>query len=296
MIIISTEATADCPESIFRDDLKIIPMGYTVNGIGYDGINEKLSPHEFYEAVANAKTKSDLPQTTMVTEYTATEFFENLLKQGHDIIHIGFSSHLSGTFEQETKAVNALKEKYPERKITLIDSFSACFGEGLIAYYALQKKDEGASYEEIVEYTKSIIQNSNAIFVIDDLMHLCRTGRAAKSEAYLGTAFHVKPILYIANDGSLQPFAKEISQKKALKTMLKVFENNAWSPEKTKLIGIGHADDLESANLVIDSIKEMGYKNVIPFDVGPVIGTHVGKGMICIIFMGNEKDQTIKNR
>ena len=294
-IVISTESTADIPEYQFRDDLKIIPMGYTVNGVGYDGVTEKLSPKEFYAAVSQAQTKSDLPQTTMVTEYLATEFFEEILAAGNDLIHIAFASVLSGTFDQETKALNALKEKYPDRKITIIDSKSASYGEGMIAYQALLKKDEGASYEEIVKFVEDIRECTNAIFVIDDLMHLCRTGRATKNEAYIGTALRIKPVLYIANDGTLQPWAKVMSTKKALKTMLNMFLNNAKKPEDTNFVCVGHADNIEDAQLLMDAIKEAGYKNVGLYDFGPVIGTHVGKDAVSMVFIGNKKDESVKN-
>ena len=294
-IIISTESTADIPEYQFREDLKIIPMGYSVNGVGYDGVTEKLTPTEFYAAVSQAKTKSDLPQTTMVTEYNATEFFDEILAAGNDLIHIAFSSVLSGTFDQETKAINAMKEKYPDRKITIIDSKSASYGEGMIAYQALLKKDEGASYEEIVKFIEEVRENTNAIFVIDDLMHLCRTGRATKNEAYIGTALRIKPVLYIANDGTLQPWAKVMSTKKALRSMLNLLLTNALKPEDTKFICVGHADNLEDAQLLVDAIKEAGYKNVGIYDFGPVIGTHVGKDAVSVVFLGNRKDESIKN-
>ena len=110
-ILITTEATADFPESLTRDDIKIIPMGYTVNGVGYDGITEKLTPHEFYEAVSQAKTASDLPQTSQVTAFVAEEFFTKYLEEGYDIIHLALSSHLSGTIEQEKMAAKACMEK-----------------------------------------------------------------------------------------------------------------------------------------------------------------------------------------
>lgn len=293
-ILITTEATADIPESLFRDDLKIIPMGYTVNGIGYDGYTEKLSNKDFYNAVAQAKSKEDLPQTTMVTSFTATEFFDKYLSQGYDIIHIGFSSKLSGTLDQLNMAAKELKEKYPERKLTVIDSLSASFVEGLVAYYACHKKDEGASYEEIVDYVESIKQNAYGIFVIDDLNHLCRTGRATKNEAFLGTLLQIKPMLYISETGTLEPYKKAMSTKKALKTMLEDFKNVAFDKDKNLLIAVGCADNEPDRALVIDSIKAMGYTNVIPYDVGPVVGTHVGKGMVSIIFMGKERSSFIK--
>lgn len=289
-ILITTEATADIPSVLFRDDLKIIPMGYTVNGIGYDGDKEKLSNKEFYDAVAQAKTKEDLPQTTMVTAFAATEFFEPYLKEGFDIIHIGFSSNLSGTYDQICMAAKELKEKYPDRKLTVIDSLSASFVEGLVAYYACYKKDQGASYEEIVDYVEKIKLCSNGIFVIDDLNHLCRTGRATKNEAFFGTMLQIKPMLYVTNEGTLVPYRKAMSFKKALKTLIEDCDKNAWKGDKDLLIAVGCADNEPDRALTMSILKEHGYKNVISYDVGPVIGTHVGKGMVSIIFMSDNRE------
>ena len=292
-ILITTEATADYPESLLRDDIKIIPMGYTVNGIGYDGVEEKLTPHEFYDAVATAKTASDLPQTSQVTAYVAEEFFSKYMEEGYDIIHIGFDSALSGTLEQEKMAAKACQEKYPDRKITIIDSLSACFGQGLLAYYTLVEKDKGASYEELVKFVEDTKLNINHLFAIDDLMHLCRTGRATKNEAYLGSALHIKPVLYIPNNGKLVPYTKVISQKKAIKTLIETMQKNAVKPGKDVLVGVGSADDPDSVQFMKEIIEDMGYKTV-EFDVGPVIGTHVGKGMIVIIYLGSNREDILK--
>jgi len=292
-ILITTEATSDYPESIMRDDLKIIPMGYTVNGIGYDGITEKLTPHEFYETVATAKTASDLPQTSQVTEYVAEEFFSKYLAEGYDIIHIGFDSALSGTIEQERMAAKACQEKFPDRKITVIDSLAACFGQGLLTYLTLLEKDKGASYDELVKFVEDTKLNINHLFAIDDLNHLCRTGRATKNEAFLGTALHIKPVLYIPNNGKLIPYTKVISQKKAIKTLVETMSKNIVSPDKCPYVGVGSADDPDSQNFLKELVEEMGYKAIM-FDVGPVIGTHVGKGMIVLIYLGSNREDVLK--
>ena len=292
-ILITTEATADFPDSLLRDDIKIIPMGYTVNGIGYDGVEEKLTPHDFYEAVSQAKTASDLPQTSQVTAYVAEEFFSKYLAEGYDIIHIGFDSALSGTLEQEKMAAKACLEKFPDRKLTIIDSLAACFGQGLLVYYTAKQKDKGASYEELVKYVEDTKLNINHLFAIDDLNHLCRTGRATKNEAFLGTALHIKPVLYIPNDGKLIPYTKVISQKKAIKTLIETMQKNAVKPGEDILVGVGSADDPDSVAFMKKIIEDMGYKTV-EFDVGPVIGTHVGKGMIVIIYLGSNREDILK--
>ena len=292
-ILITTEATADFPDSLLRDDIKIIPMGYTVNGIGYDGVEEKLTPHDFYEAVSQAKTASDLPQTSQVTAYVAEEFFSKYLAEGYDIIHIGFDSALSGTLEQEKMAAKACLEKFPDRKLTIIDSLAACFGQGLLVYYTAKQKDKGATYEELVKYVEDTKLNINHLFAIDDLNHLCRTGRATKNEAFLGTALHIKPVLYIPNDGKLIPYPKVISHKKASKTLIETMQKNAVKPGEDILVGIGSADDSDSVAFMKKIIEDMGYKTV-EFDVGPVIGTHVGKGMIVIIYLGSNREDILK--
>ncbi len=293
-ILITTEATADYPESLARDDIKIIPMGYTVNGVAYDGINEVLTPHEFYEAVAQAKTASDLPQTSQVTAYTAEEFFSQYLEQGYDIIHLALDSAISGTIEQERMAAKACQEKFPDRKIVVIDSLAASFGQGLMAYYASLKNQEGVSFEELVDYIENDLKlNINHLFAIDDLMHLCRTGRASKNEAYLGTALHIKPVIYIPNDGKLVPYTKVISQKKAIKTLVDTMQKNAVKPGKDILVGVGCADAPEDRALIKKLVEEMGYKTV-EFEVGPVIGTHVGRGMVVVIYLGSNREDILK--
>ena len=291
-ILITTEATADFPDSLLREDVKIIPMGYTVNGVGYDGVNEVLTPHEFYEAVSQAKTASDLPQTSQVTEYVAEEFFSKYLEEGYDIIHVGFDSALSGTIEQERMAVKACQEKYPDRKITVFDSLCATFGQGLLVYHLLQAKDNGASYDELVKLGESLKNNVVHIFAIDDLNHLCRTGRATKNEAFIGTALHIKPILYIPDDGKLIPFTKVMSQKKAIKTLYDTFMRTALDPSKNTIVGVGAADSDEDREFLAKLIQDAGYKTVY-FDIGPIIGTHVGKGMICLIYLAEDRKHIV---
>ena len=292
-ILVTIESTADYPESLLRDDLKILQIGYSVNGVAYDGVENKLTPHEFYEVVASAKTASDLPQTSQIPSIIYEEFFTEYLEKGFDIIHMALDSALSGTIEQARMAAKACQEKFPDRKITIIDSLAACFGQGLLAYYTLQQKDKGLSYDELVKYAEGVKLNINHLFAIDDLNHLCRTGRASKNEAFLGTALHIKPVLYIPNDGKLIPFTKVISTKKAIKTIIETFQKNAVKPGDDVLVGVGAADAPEDRAFLKKLIEDLGYKTV-EFDVGPVIGTHVGKGMIVIIYLGSNREDILK--
>ena len=211
---ITTEATADFPESLMKEDFAIIPMSYTVKGEFFDGADKKLTPKQFYDACREAKTAADLPTTSMITAYQAEEFFRPILAAGNDVIHIGFSSALSGTLEQLKMAEKTLSAEFPDRRITVIDSKSACFIEGLAAYYALLKRDEGADYDECVSYIERLLPHCAGFFTIDDIAHLQRTGRVGKAEAFIGGTLHIKPVLTVDDDGKLIPFAKSASSSR----------------------------------------------------------------------------------
>lgn len=287
---ITTEATADFPESLYTDGFAVIPMSYTVKGEFYDGAEKKLSPKEFYDACRSAKTAEDLPSTAMVTAYQAEEFFRPILRAGHDVIHIGFASALSGTLEQLKMAEKTLSEEFPDRRITVIDSKSACFIEGLAAYCALLRRAEGADYDACVGYINDILPHCCGLFTIDDIRHLQRTGRVSKAEAFIGGTLKIKPILTVDDDGRLIPFAKVISRKKAVKFLMEMMEKKMLPASEQKLVAIGHADAPEEAAALEEEVKKtFGVEKTIVFDVGSVIGTHVGAGMLALIFLGTDR-------
>lgn len=288
---ITTEATSDYPSSYEEKDFAIIPMSYSVCGRDYDGEREKLTPKEFYDACRNAKTKEDLPTTAMVTAYTAKEFFSPILAAGNDIIHVGFSSQLSGTYDQLCAAAEELKTEFPDRRITVIDSKAACFVEGLIAYYALRARDGGASYDECVKLVEDLSGKSCGFFTIEDINHLCRTGRVGKAEAFIGSTLHIKPILHIDAEGKLIPVTKAISKKRAMHGVIDLAKKKMLPADEQKLVGIGHADAYEDA-LALERMakEELGVRNTVIFDVGSVIGAHVGAGMLAVVLLCSDRE------
>lgn len=290
---ITTEATSDFPESLNTfENFKIIPMGYTLNGEVYDGDKTKLSPVEFYEAVKKAKTKEDLPITTMVTTYIAKEELTPILKQGYDILHIGFSHNLSGTFDAIYLAIKELREEFPERKIEIIDSNNASFGEGMLAYYTLMKRDSGADIEETTAYAQDMVNKCCAYFMVDDIKHLYRTGRASKASAMAGEMLQIKPILYVNKFGKLVPIKKVMSKKKGIRELYNFMLERMISDEEQALYAIGHGNCPNDAQTLKDMITEkFPNKHVEIFDIGPVIGTHTGAGIIAIFFLGNTREE-----
>ncbi len=289
-IMITAEATSDYPQSLLTENITIFPMGYTVNGTAYDGLETKLTPKEFYDTCRKAKTKEDLPQTTMITAYQAEELFRPILEQGYDILHIGFAKALSGTYDQMCIAAKELAAQYPDRKITIIESAAAAFVQGLYVWYVDQKLQGGATYDELVAYAEDLKDHCGGYFTIDDMKHLYRTGRASKTQAFLGEALQIKPILYVNKNGKLIPVSKQISHKKAMKTMLEYFDKKMLPAEEQKLVGIVHADAYDDALLLEKTVKDKyGIQNTVIVDVGPVIGSHVGAGMVALVFLVKDK-------
>lgn len=289
-IYITTEDTADLPVSLIKPDSAILPMSYNVCGENYNGIDKKLTPKEFYDICRKAKSAQDLPTTSMVNSYEAYDFFKPILLAGHDIIHIGFSDKLSGMYDQICIAQKELAAEFPERKITVISSYLASMVEGLLYVYLCNKRDEGASYDELVALGEKQKVACCARFIVDDLKHLYRTGRASKTQAYFGEKLQIKPVLYVNGNGELIPIAKSISRKKSIKQVIEMAEEDMLPMSEQFMIAVGHADCAEEANHVIKELKaDLKFDNIVSFDIGPVIGSHVGAGMMCIIYSGKSR-------
>ncbi|MEG1609206.1 MAG: DegV family protein, partial [Clostridia bacterium] len=284
-IYITTEETADVPASLVMPNSAILPMCFTVCGKEFDGKDKKLSPKEFYDVCRQAKSAQDLPTTSMINSYEAQEFFRPILQQGNDIIHIGFSEKLSGMFDQIMIAQKELSKEFPQRKIVVINSKMASFVEGMLFYFTCQKRDSGATFDQIVAYAEEMKLRVGARFIVDDLKHLYRTGRASKSQAYFGEKLQIKPILYLNGNGELIPIAKAMSRRKAIKEMLDMIDEDMLPIEQQSMIAVGHADCEDDAKKLIEMIKEKyNFQNVILYDVGAVIGSHVGAGMMSVIY------------
>lgn len=289
--IISTETTSDLSwEFVAKNDIKILPMSYFIDNVNYEGTKENsLTGTEFYEKMR----KGSMPTTAMVTSFMAEAFFESFLKDGHDnILHIAFSSALSGTCEGLKKAAESLNLKYPDKKVVIIDSVSACSGEGLLTYLAAQKRDSGASFEKTVAYTQDMVQKVCHYFTVDDLYHLHRGGRVSKAKAIIGSILGIKPVLHVNSEGKLIPLNNVRGRKRALIAMVEKFgERNKG---ENGLIFVNHGDCLEDAKFVAEEIKKRyGFENFEINFIGSVIGSHSGPGTVALFFTGENRTEKI---
>ncbi|MEG1479334.1 MAG: DegV family protein, partial [Clostridiales bacterium] len=205
-------------------------------------------------------------------------------------IYLCFSSVLSGSFNSALNAEKELKQQYPHRKIAIIDSLAASMGQGLIIRDAVEKRDSGADFEELLNHIKTKIPQTNHWFTVDDLNHLYRGGRVSKTAAVLGTVLNIKPILNVDDEGHLIPREKVRGRKKALLGLVDKVKKYIVNSENQTIL-ISHGDIVEDAVFVGNEIeKRMKIKGLYYSNIGPVIGAHSGPGTVAVFFFGKSKE------
>ena len=286
---IFTDATSDLPiEIIEAMNIKVIPMDFELNNKTYTHYPDEreLDSKTFYSLVKEGL----MPTTTQITPARFIEYFKPVLQEGKDILYIGFSSGLSGTYSSSEVAILDLKEEFNERTIISIDSLCASSGEGLLVYLASKEKEKGKTIEELAEWVEDNKLNICHWYKVDDLLHLKRGGRISGIAATFGTALNIKPILNMDNYGKLQ-FVEKVRGTKSCEHKLINKLKESQLPEKYDTIIISHADCEEEA-IQLEKLlrKECKVGEVIHSKIGPVIGAHSGKGTLLINFYGSKRD------
>lgn len=282
--ILTTDNTTDFAKDYFeKNGLEWMFLTYTLDGENYGKEND-LPSKEFYAKMRNGS----MPVTSQVNPAIAKEEFRKCLNRSKNIIHIAFSSGLSGTYNSACLAAEELMEEEPDCRITVIDSLAASLGEGLLVYYALQKKNEGMEYDELVEWIEAHKLNIVHNFTVDDLFHLYRGGRVSRATAIVGTMVNIKPVLHVDNEGHLIPVGKVRGRKKALLALVDNMEKQIGSwRDKNDIVFISHGDCLDDAEYVKKLVQErFGIEKFMIEPVGSTIGAHTGPGVVALFYMG----------
>lgn len=285
--IISTETNSDMdPAFLAENKVCVIPHYYTVEEDMY-GEDKELTIKEFYDAMREGKKAATMASNPAVI----LDKFEEIAKEGKDILHISFSSALSSGYNNIVNGAEEIMEQHPEMKIIVIDTMSASLGEGIMIQKALDMKKEGKTIEETADWIKERVANINVQFTVDDLNFLYRGGRLSKSSAVLGTVIGIKPILYVDKEGKLVALDKVRGRKKSLMTLVDNMEAKIGAFKDEQIfVGVIHGDCEEEAEFVAGKIKErFGYDNILIRPIGPSIGAHSGPGALGIVFLGDEK-------
>ncbi|HIX47927.1 MAG TPA: DegV family protein [Candidatus Mediterraneibacter caccavium] len=283
--VITVNSTVDLPKEWLEErHVPVVPLKYTIDGETYTDM-EGLSAKEFFAKLREGK----MSVTSQVNPEEAAELLEPYVKDGKDVLHLGFSSGLSGTLNSMRIAGQMLEEKYPEAKVIVIDTLCACLGEGLILYKALQQKAMGKTIDETAQWVEENKLHICHNVTVDDLNHLHRGGRVSKTTAVLGTLVQIKPIIHMDDNGKLQVIGKERGRKKSLNKIvdMAVEQSKGWDND---IIMITHGDCIEDAEYVAKLVREkMGIDNILINNIGTVIGSHTGPGVVAVFCMGDKR-------
>lgn len=283
--MITTDNNADLPENFYKNhEVGCTYLNYTLEGKEYTEGNF-LPVEEFY----NKMRAGSMPTTSQVNPESARALFEPYLKDGRDILHIAFSSGLSGTFNSCRIAAEELMQEYPGRRVLVLDSLSASLGQGLLVYLAQERKERGGSIEDVANWVETHKRNIVHLFTVDDLDHLYRGGRVSRTTAFLGGMLNIKPILHVDDAGKLIPIGKVRGRKKSLLELADLMDRKIGSYAKScNMIFISHGDCREEAEFLARKIKQK-YQITTELinDVGAVIGAHSGPGTMALFFVGD---------
>ena len=284
MYWIVTDSTIDMPKRYVdsQENFRVLNMSYTMDGVSYvpDGTDE--NSREIYRQLRAGKNIV----TAQVNSESWREAFEEILAGGNDLLVIAFSSGLSGTCQAAFTAAEEAREKYPDRKLDVIDSLCASAGEGLLVDYALRNRDKGMSLEENAAWVRENVQNIIHWFTVDDLMFLMRGGRVGAVSAYIGSLVKIKPVLHVNEEGKLIPREKVQGRRKSIRALADKVKQNIVHPEG-QLVLISHGDCEAEAQSLADMIKaELPVAEVRLSYIGPIVGAHSGPGTLAVFFMG----------
>ncbi len=294
MFQVFVDSAANIPAEIVKKyGIHVISFVNFVNGRQIVNFDINLTPEEerkkgteYYNAVRNgAQVK-----TSLINSADFIEHFTPVLDEGEDIMYFSLSKNISGTYNAASLAAEDLRERYPERKICLIDSLNASLAQGILAIYAVEMRDRGVDFDEIADELEKKVHQMNGVFTVGNLKYLSNTGRISQTTASVGNMLNIKPILRGNKDGFIVEFKKCRGRKKSLDTLVNLVCDNIENPEQ-QIIGIAHADAYEDSLYVMDQITQrVKVREFINTSYDYCTGSHVGPDTIALFFMAKDRE------
>ncbi len=246
--------------------------------------NNDMAIEEFY----NKMRAGGVAKTAAVNSETFVLRFDEILSSGRDILYLGFSSGLSTTYNSARIASLELKDKYPDRRIIVVDTLCASAGFGLLLKMVVDKRKEGMSIEDAAKFAEDMKLHICHWFTVDDLVYLKRGGRVSATSAFVGNLLGIKPVMHVDNEGHLVPVSKVRGRRTAVNSLAEKL--GELIIEGDNEVFISHGDCIDDANALAAYIEEkFGKKTSIITNVGPVIGAHSGPGTLALFFVGKER-------
>lgn len=290
--VLSCCSTFDMSREYFEErNINFVCFHYTLNGVQYpDDLGKTMSFEDFYRTI---KDKSVELSTSQVNVDEFINYFTPFLESGKDILHICLSSGLSGAYNSALIAKSELEEKFPERKIYIVDSLGGSSGGGLIIDKLADMRDSGSSIDELFNWIEENKLKLHHWFFSSDLTFFIRGGRVSKTSGFIGTILKICPVLNVNNEGKLIPRLKIRTKEKAIDELVYKMKLNAdGGINYSGKCFISHADCYDDAKKLAEKIEEK-FKNlngkVVINSIGTTIGSHTGSGTVALFFWGNER-------
>lgn len=282
-LIISMESTSDISEEMAKKyDIRVAPMEFFVGGEMISTKTDDVVSSKLYERMRAGEKTS----TSQINETTYEEFFAELLKEDKPILHIAFSSGLSGSVNSAKAAASRLNNSFGE-KIVVVDSLCGCQGQVILGILAREFENSAKDIYDVANYIENVKINVIHKFSVDNLKYLANGGRISGTTALVGNLLSIKPIIKVDTEGKLVSFTKVISRKKAIKTLVNQFKEEV--DKNSKFCFISHSDCEEDALFMKDLVeKETGFKTIIS-NIGPVLGCHCGPGTVAMFYVGEKR-------
>ena len=270
-----------------KRNIHYLPFHFEIDEVLYDDDFGKSIPlKEFYRKMKNGA----MPRTSQINITEYEEYFEGFLSEGKDILHITASSGFSGTYNSAMIAAGDLREKYPDRKLYIVDSLAASAGSGLLVDKLADLRDAGGGIDEVREWAENNKLRCMHWVLPSDLTYLIRGGRVSKTVGMIGKALSICPLLFVDHNGKMISRDKCRGKKKAMRTLVDKMKLQAENDmEYSEKCFISHSACYEDASIIAEAIEAVFPKlsgGVRIFDIGTVIGCHTGPGTIALFFWG----------
>lgn len=231
-------------------------------------------------------------KTSQLTYYDYFKEFEESAKEGKDVIALTLSSGLSGTYQNACMAKREIEEKYDIR-VEVVDSLAASVGFGQITYFAGLAAKNGATYEEVLDLLKFLVEKTKHIFTVYDLKYLYEGGRVSKTKAKISSVLNILPILEVDEEGKL--FVSEMvrGKNKSYKKMMEMIEERTTSDGFDTVFPV-YADDIKVLDPLIKKLEERGHNKFLPLEIGQTIAAHVGPDIFGLAYLSENIPEKFK--
>ena len=281
---ISTDTGSDLPKSYCQEhQISVLPLPVNMDGNTY--LCGDLDNKVFYQKLRDGS----LPTTSAANLESTSELFRSILSQGHDLLHIAFSSGLSSTANTAFLAAQQVREEFPDRQLVVVDSLCASLGQGFLVHQAVKLRAQGLPLAEVGQKIEDMKLNVVHNFTVDDLHHLHRGGRVSKATAVVGTLINIKPVLHVDDEGHLTAVGKARGRKASIQALVTRMAQQTVGFENQEVF-ISHGDCPEDAEYLAQLVREkFGIQDIMVDYIGPTIGTHSGPGTLALFFLGSPR-------